>query len=141
MNKTKLSIGYKIIAYLSVAIGAMITLATLFTSLSRFSEIPMGAIIITLIAGFSLWMAGQYALKSMRTGFYLYLISCTICLVKYIAQAIFRLGLFPQLPQSLSGLVAVIFGMGGFPFWVALFGAIISYYELKKFKKVEEGNQ
>ena len=135
MVKIKLSIGYKIIAYISIVAGAWMTLATILMSLIRFSEIPIGSTIITLIACISLLVAGIGALKSIRTGFYLYLSSCIIWLLRYIPALIFRLGFFRQLSPSLSGLIAVIFGIAGFPFSISLLGLIISHFELKKTKE------
>lgn len=137
MNRTKFSVGYKIIAYISIIFASLITLATILGVLTKYSsEIYIVGIIITLLACISLLVAGIGALKSIRTGFYLYLNSCIICLIQYIPHVLVRLDFFRQLPQSLSVIIAVIFSVGGVRFWISLFGVIISYYESKKLKRV-----
>jgi hypothetical protein len=99
------------------------------------SEIHVGAI-IPILAWISLLVAGIGALNSIRTGFYLYLSSCIIWLVKNIPHAIIKAAIFEQMPQSLSNILAVILAIIRFPFWISLLGAIISYYEFKKLKRL-----
>lgn len=136
MNKTKLSIGFKIIAYISIVIASCVILAMMIIVLLKFSsEIHVGAI-IPILAWISLLVAGIGALNSIRTGFYLYLSSCIIWLVKNIPHAIIKAAIFEQMPQSLSNILAVILAIIRFPFWISLLGAIISYYEFKKLKRL-----
>jgi len=133
LNKTKPSVGYKIIAYISIVIGALMPLATIIAVLIRYSfEKSIVDIIIANLVYIPLLLAGIGALKSMRTGFYLYLTSCIFSFVNFMLHATAKLG-------SFSGIIAVIFGISGFHLWMSLFGATISYYESKKFQRGEKG--
>lgn len=135
MSKRKTSTGFKIIVYTTIIVSAWMILNTLITLKIHWSEIPIGAIIFGFLTCLLFLMAGISALKSLKTGLYLYLGSSIIWLIRAILNVVMEV-ILAEGPVSLSTGIVTFLGKGGFWLILSIFGIIVCYHEMKKLHKV-----
>jgi len=132
-NNSK-STGFKLIALISIAFGGYITFAMILMS-RMYLKLSSTVGILTILASLALMIAGLIALISIKAGLYIYIGSCAIWLLKLVPMIFYKSPFFSEMPQPVSGIVVIVFGMTAIPFWLSLFGVILSYYEMKKLRR------
>jgi hypothetical protein len=135
-DKSSKSIGFKLIALISIAFGGYITFAMILMS-RMYLKLSSTVGILTILAGLALMIAGLSALMSVKVGHYVYSGSCVIWLLRLLPMIFFKSPFLGEMPQPVSGIVVIVFGMTAIPFWLSLFGVILSYYEMKKLRRIE----
>jgi len=135
-DKSSKSTGFKLIALISIAFGGYIAFAMILMS-RMYLKFSSTVGILTILAGLALMIAGLSALMSVKVGHYVYSGSCVIWLLRWVPMIFFKSTFLGEMPQPVSGIVVIVFGMTAIPFWLSLFGVILSYYEMKKLRRIE----
>ena len=135
-DKSSKSTGFKLIALISIAFGGYIAFAMILMS-RMYLKLSSTVGILTILAGLALMIAGLSALMSVKVGHYVYSGSCVIWLLRCVPMIFFKSTFLGEMPQPVSGIVVIVFGMTAIPFWLSLFGVILSYYEMKKLRRIE----
>lgn len=135
MDKNRSSTGFRLIAFISIAVGGYFTFAMMLMA-RMYLKSPSAASILTILAGLALMIAGLTALTSVKIGSYVYIASCAIWLLRFVPVIFLKSTFFGDMPMSVSGIVVMVLGMTAIPFWLSLFGVILSNYEMKQSRNI-----